>query len=310
MRILYLLIITIVFYSCGDYYKNDFQDNTPTSGQLKIIYDEGLHLHVKNQVATYLSQYPRAEIYTSSLSESEAVQALFNDSCRAIIISRPLSEGEKKSFASKSANPRFSIIAYSGVALICNRNSGIHKLTLNDLENMLLKPDYAVKDSGGKEHQIHVVLDGASSSVVNYLSDSILHKNAFSSNCSSVGSTMELLDLVSKREDYIGIFDFAWLSDVDDSLYKFYAPHVNFVALSRGNGVYSMPCQSSFKTRDYPLTRPVYFYRNTGDFSLAKGLEAFMAGPKGQMIFLKQGLLPSKQQERNIQVVMEPLNVN
>jgi hypothetical protein len=43
-------------------------------------------------------------------------------------------------------------------------------------------------------------------------------------------------------------------------------------------------------------------YRNTDDFSLAKGFETFVAGPKGQNTFLKQGLLPTHQQERNIKI--------
>ena len=31
-----------------------------------------------------------------------------------------------------------------------------------------------------------------------------------------------------------------------------------------------------------------------------------MAGPKGQLTFLKQGLLPNKQNERSIKIIIEP----
>jgi hypothetical protein len=35
-----------------------------------------------------------------------------------------------------------------------------------------------------------------------------------------------------------------------------------------------------------------------------------VAGPKGQITFLKQGLLPTKQQERIVEVKMEPMSGN
>jgi hypothetical protein len=47
--------------------------------------------------------------------------------------------------------------------------------------------------------------------------------------------------------------------------------------------------------------------RKTGEFSLAKGYESFVAGPKGQLTFLKQGLLPHRQSERQIKINLEPL---
>jgi hypothetical protein len=54
----------------------------------------------------------------------------------------------------------------------------------------------------------------------------------------------------------------------------------------------------------------VYVIKKTGEFSLAKGFETFVAGPKGQITFLKQGLLPTKQQERIVEVKMEPMSGN
>jgi hypothetical protein len=42
--------------------------------------------------------------------------------------------------------------------------------------------------------------------------------------------------------------------------------------------------------------------RKTGEFTLAKGFESFVAGPKGQLTFLKQGLLPIRQAERNVTI--------
>ena len=93
-----VLIAGLLFSSCNDYFKNDYTDNSPTSGKLNVYCDEGLKLHIQNQAETFESQYNRAEINVIASSDAEAVQALYNDSCKAIVISRELSESEKQSF--------------------------------------------------------------------------------------------------------------------------------------------------------------------------------------------------------------------
>ena len=57
------------------YFKNDYVDNSPTSGKLKVYYDEGLRLHIENQVYTFESQYPGAKVEPIETTENEAVQA-------------------------------------------------------------------------------------------------------------------------------------------------------------------------------------------------------------------------------------------
>ena len=46
---------------------------------------------------------------------------------------------------------------------------------------------------------------------------------------------------------------------------------------------------------------------HSAEFSLGKGIETFIAGPTGQLMFLKQGLPPNRQEERLIEVDMTPL---
>jgi len=90
----YLLVLTVFVVcclsACTDYYKNDYVDNSPTSGKLKVYYDEGLQLHVKNQAETFQAIYPSAHVQLVQVTEAEAVMALFNDSCEAIVIERGL----------------------------------------------------------------------------------------------------------------------------------------------------------------------------------------------------------------------------
>lgn len=303
-KVVYSVLLISLLTSCSNYFKDDYIDNSPTSGKLKVYCDEGLVEHIKNQAITFESQYTKASVEVICRSEKEAIEAFYNDSCKAMAISRELSTQEKEVFKSKDLNPQFSHVAYSGVALITNANTNISKLSIVQLQQLLTQPFVCV-DSIDSNCKISVVFESNKSSVVNYLKDSVINGKSFSQNCSALNSSLEVINYVAKHPNIVGFIDFAWVSDKDDSLYKANAGKIKFIPLGKNDGSYFEPNQSSFKTSEYPLTRKVYIFRRTDDFSLAKGFESFVAGPKGQTIFLKQGLLPSKQQERNIQIKVE-----
>lgn len=299
------LVSLVLSYGCDNYFKNDYVDNSPTSGKLKVVYDEGLELHVKNQVYTFEALYTNAHIETFKVTENEAVQALYNDSCEAIVISRPLNEKETKAFASRNYTLNPTAVAKSGVALITNVNTPLNYLTYQQVVDLLNK-EFIAKDSLNNEAKINVLFDKNNSSVMYYLKDSVLKGKGFSSNCSVLTSALESINFVANNKNTIAFIDFAWLSDVDDSIVKANLEKIKFLAVSKtSSNAYEFPSQSSFKLNTYPFTRTIYVIKKTGEFSLAKGFETFMAGPKGQTIFLKQGLLPVRQQERSIEVKLK-----
>lgn len=299
------LVSLIGSYGCDNYFKNDYDDNTPTSGKLKVFYDEGLEPHVNNQVYTFEALYANAELETFPTNDNEAVQALYSDSCEAIVISRALSEKEIKAFASKNYTLNPTAVAKTGVALITNINTPIKYLAYEQVVDLLSK-EFIAKDSLMNESKINVLFDKNNSSVMFYLKDSVLKEKAFSPNSTVLKSTLESINFVANNKNTIAFIDFAWLSDVDDSVVKANLGKIKFVAVGKPNSTtYEYPNQSSFKLNTYPFTRTIYVIKKTGEFSLAKGFETFVAGPKGQTTFLKQGLLPTKQQERSIEVKLK-----
>jgi phosphate transport system substrate-binding protein len=206
-------------------------------------------------------------------------------------------------------HPAFSKVAFTGVAFITNVKTKLNKLSYEDLLTALTN-SLAIADSNKTNHTLSFVIDNKNSAVIHYLKDSVLKEKNLSNRCGALKNSLEVIEYVSKNPYSVGVIDFAWLSDVDDSLWKAHQTTIDFVGVSKPNStLYSKPSQSSFKTGEYPFTRTLYIYRRTDDFSLAKGFETFVAGPKGQITFLKQGLLPFKQQERSVHVNMEPVAV-
>lgn len=299
-----LMAFCFFTFSCDNYFKNDYVDNSPTSGKLKVYYSHGLQLHVKNQALSFRSIYHESNIELQSACESEIIKALLDDSCKAIIISRLLDAQETKAFAQKNLQPMHSALAKSGVALVTSVNTNIRKLTVEQVKQ-LLSDRLTLKDSSGKIISPLAVLDNKCSSVSHYLLDSLIPNKNFGSKCFAANNELELLQKISEQPDQIGFIDFALLSDVDDSLYKAFEGKLKFITVGRTDTIYFSPNQSSFKTGEYPFTRTIYLFRRSKDFSLAKGFEAYLAGPQGQTTFLKQGLLPVRQTERKIEVKMQ-----
>jgi phosphate transport system substrate-binding protein len=299
-----MLLACMLLSSCSNYFKNDYVDNSPTSGKLKVYCEEGLSAQIESQIYSFEREYDMAKVEMTVRSDAEAVQAMYADSCKAIVISRELTPTEKDQFKSKDLEPRFTNVAYSGIAVITNVKTNLSKLSTGQLKELLTRP-FVCMDSIDANCKIKVVFENNRSSVVFYLRDSVIKGKSFSENCSSLKNSLEVINHVANTPNAVGFIDFACISDVDDSLYKANKDKIKFIPIGRGEGTYFAPNQSSFKTGEYPLTRKVYVYRQASEFSLAKGFESFVAGPKGQTIFLKQGLLPTKQQERMIQVKTE-----
>jgi phosphate transport system substrate-binding protein len=299
--VLSVLALMTGLHSCSDYFTNDYRDNSPTSGLLNVYFDEGTRLHVQNQAATFASQYPNAKLNLFETSESAAVEALLNDSCELIVIARPLSASEKKVFAQKTFTPNYSAVAKSGVAVIANAECSLRSIELNALRDYL-KGDRQLTDSTGAGINLNVLFDKNNSSVLHYMVDSICNGAKLTTSAGILEGSLETINYVATHKNTIGLIDFCWLSDVDDSIYKANKNLIKILPVGNGDGKFYYPDQSNFKLGLYPLARTIYVYRKVGDFTLAKGFESFIAGPKGQLIFQKQGLMPCRQGERRVHI--------
>lgn len=306
----FVIFQTLLFFSCSPKSENPVVQNTPTSGRLSIYFEEGLEKHVRNQAYTFEAIYYRTELCLYPANEDMAIQALFKDSCETVVVTRLLSEKEKKAFASKKYTVDYSLVAKTGLAIICNANLALKTLKYQDVID-LLKQSITIHDTLGNSIQLNLLVDKGGSAVYNYLKDSLLKGQNLPANFSSLNSGLEAINYIASHQNALGFVDYALLSDTDDSLSKAMSDKIRVLAIGAKthNGRYEKPNQSSFKLNTYPFTRNIYVMRKTGDFTLAKGFESFVAGPKGQTIFLKQGLLPNRQQERQISVNFEPLDV-
>ena len=297
------IILSLFIFSCG--LKEDItKKDSPTSGKTIFFYDEGLTLHVKNQIYTFQTTYKYADIILRTSNEKACIEALYNDSSKVIAISRELTKKELAQFQAKNIFPQTSIVASDAIAFIVSKEFKDSIISIKQFTE-LLKGNDSTFISG---QHINIVFDNANSGSTRQLKDSLLPSQNFGKNCTALNNTTELIKAISENPKAIGVCDYAWLSDKDDNTTKAFLNMVKILAVSKNNNEISyMPDQSNIATKNYPLCRTICIIRRSAEFSLGKGIETFIAGPTGQLIFLKQGLPPNRQEERLIELDMTPL---
>jgi len=290
----------LLFFSCSQSTstKKEEISETPTSGNIKVLCEEGFSLPLKREVYTFQEFYKNAKVEVIFVSEKQAVEALYNDCCKVILISRTLSADEQKKFKAINVFPHQTCIAKNAVAFVVALSSGDSIISVQKIKALL----------SGTDTSYNLVFDNENSGVTKFLKDSVLQGKPFGKNCFAVKNTEELIKLVSERKHIIGVMDYSWLSDTDETNTKEILTKIRPMAVSlqeEKTGFY--PDQSNIETKDYPFCRYVYIMRRSGDFTLGAGLIAFVAGQKGQLMMLKTGLVPAFRQEREVEINTAPL---
>ena len=300
-RVLCLVSYLLLLTSCNTSTKTSDMPNTPTSGELKVFCEDGMFLHISNQAYTFERIYYNSKIEVHYVNEKQAIEGLYNDSCKVIVISRVLSADEVKKFNAKNIYPTQVCVAKSAIAFVVAANSIDSVTSIDKIKKII----------SGEDTSYTMVFDNDNSGTTRFLKDSLLQGKPFGKNCFALKNTIELINYIRTTKNTIGVLDYAWLSDSDDSTSKAFLSSVKVLAASTvGSKIAYMPDQSNIKTGDYPLCRWVYATRRCADFTLGTGFSLFVAGQKGQIMFTKQGLIPFVQPNREVEVNTNPLQGN
>ena len=296
--LLMLAVSGLLLFSCNQSERPEDMPNTPTAGVLQVFCEEGFTLPMKNQANTFMEIYASSKIEVAYVNERDAIQGLFNDCCKVILISRNLSEGELKKFAAANLFPKQTCVAKSALAFVVASNSPDTSFSVQQLTDIL----------SGTDTSYTIAFDNENSGVTRFMKDSLLQGKNFGKNCFAVKSTPELIDKVAAGKKTIGVIDHAWIGDKDETVTKEIMTKVRPLAVAKEKGKAAYyPDQSNIETRDYPFCRYMYIMRRSDDFTLGTGFIAFVAGQKGQLMLLKAGLVPAFRQERVIEVNTAPL---
>jgi phosphate transport system substrate-binding protein len=290
-------------------------DDTPTSGKINISVDETFKPIIDTEINTFQSIYPYAKINVSYKSEGNAFLDLVNDSARLIIVTRELTQLEKKHFEDIKLFPTITKIAYDAVAFITNISNPDTQFTNDQVKKIISGEISTWKQINPKSANtpIQIIFDNNNSGTLRFLKD-YTDKGVLSKNSSASNSSEAVIDYVSKNKDALGVLGVTWVSDRRDSTLMSFVNKVRVVEISppdtsEGRGEFYKPYQAYIATKYYPLWRTVYIISREARAGLGTGFASFVASDKGQRIILKSGLVPASQPVRLVELRNNKINI-
>jgi phosphate transport system substrate-binding protein len=306
-HILFIILLALGIASCAEKGKDGKVLDTPTTGTLKIMVDDGYKPVIESCIDVFDSIYRLAKIVPTYTSEGEAFAALVRDSVQMIIVSRRLTQKELDYFQSRGFKPPVTPIAYDAIAFLFNPQNVDSVFTVAQIRDILTGKitKWAQINPKSKLGELQLVFDNPLSGTVRYVKDSIIAGAELSPNASALQTNEEVISYVSKNKSALGIISANWISDTDDKGVQKFLREIRIadIATEPGKTAYG-PYQAYLARGWYPFKRTVYVINAQGRKGLGLGFSSYLAGD-GQRIMLKDGLLPANAVTRLIQVSKE-----
>jgi ABC-type phosphate transport system substrate-binding protein len=301
LRILLFVIVIIAAISiagCGDGTDTGPQETLKT-GTIRISADESFQPVIDSQVKVFEAQNPGAKIIVDYKPEAECLRDLTNDSVRMVIVTRGLTREEENLLVGKyKFKPAYGSLAVDAVAVIVNNKSNDTLFTMPDIRDMI---------KGKGKFKYKVLLDGkTATSTVRYVRDSLLKGESLGPNVSGADGSEAVIQYVSTHNDAIGMIGVSWIGNRDDTAQLSFLENVKLAQIEcRGcEGTYVQPYLANIALGRYPMLRPLYYVLKENFKGLGSGFTNFLIYEKGQLIFKRAYLLPTRMQfdVRNINI--------
>lgn len=291
--IIILLLLGIAFNSCKTKKQTAVKvADTLTSGTIHISVDESFKPVIDEEIKSFEGSFPNAKIIAHYKPEADCLRDIFRDSLtRMVIVTRGLSNKEEKYFNdSLNYTPRWDELATDAIAIVVNNNSNDTIFTFDRLQQQLT-------GALGKRQQI--IFDGLNAtSTVRFAIDSILKGKRFDTGVvRAVKNSKEVLDYVAAHDNAVGLVGISWIGNPEDTTQVQMLKKVKMVYVKCSNCIdspYVKPNQLSIMTRRYPLVRGLYYILKENYAGLGSGFLNFLQYERGQLIFRRAYLGPSK----------------
>jgi phosphate transport system substrate-binding protein len=284
-----LIAFSIGAVSCGnDKSTSDEPKETTTKGNIKISIDDSYMPVMEQQLNVFDSSFPEAHITAAYKAEKQCFEDLYNDSARLIVVSREMTDAEKKVYEHNQVKIKSLAIAADAIAVIVNPASPDTFMTLGQLKQIL---------QGKFARNYTIVFDNAQSGTVRYMLDSLIPGQQLSSKTYAVKNNDSLIAYVAKNENAIGFLSVSQVYDPESTVPEgSFKKGVKVVALKNENDTaatdFYQPYQAYIALKQYPLRRIMYFITRDTWSGLGAGFANFLSGEAGQLIFKKARLVP------------------
>ncbi len=278
--------------------------NEPVKEEVADIYiDESYKPLFDTSIPTFESQIRDGQIIPHYVSEYDAIEAFKENKTKTIIITREFSEQETAYLRTKNVEFNTNHLGTDAIALIVNPTSQDSTFTLDELKAIFSGKDTTWRTSGKK---ITIVLDQSNSANFYYIYNMIDRKE-LSPNITAVKSNEEVIDVIRKNPNALGVIGANWINDDRDTTMLKFKEGIKVCDIAFNKySEYFQPYPAYIYNDVYPMTRKFYMINKGSRVSINSQFERFMVnGQKGQLIIYKSNLIPAKMVAREIRVVQE-----
>lgn len=289
-------LLMLLLAACSSGPPDPRSDDSPTFGHVLVLADQDLRPVLEDQRTTFEALYEKARVDVRYLPERQLVQAMLNDSVRAVFGAFLPGADQQAYFRTRQLTPHVEAVAVEAIAVLAHP-AGPDSLSLDELRGIL-------RDGRLGGRPCAALLDDAGSGVARSLVDSLWHGATDQALKVQVAHGPEdLVDRLRRDSTAIGLLAFSLMSDLDDPACRALRDGLRLVPVHRGDGPALAPTQGTLKDGRYPLRRPLMMLVTEGKSGLGTGFASFVAGHKGQRILLKKGLAPAHVPARDVMIV-------
>lgn len=302
--------------------KSNAVPNTSTSGTLVMACDGSFENIMEEEIEVFEYIYPDANILSYYIDENAAIDSLLQGHVKMAVTARPLTRDEEM-YLKKGRDliPKSKKIAVDAIAIIVNPDNPIENLSVGELSEILTgKVTKWDELSPTKLGDIQVIFDHSGSSVVKYMTDSLMNGQKFPANVYSAESIPGVFDAVKERKNAIGLVGVSWISrdlkttdmsteekfktlERDDTTATDFVSDVKVLPIRRNNSLVAVkPYQAYIFDGSYPLYRSIYMTYTASQGTLAHGFFTFVTSFQGQKLMQTTGVLPATVSHRQVEV--------
>ena len=281
-----LLCLFALFVSCK---KTGKVVDDPQQGAITIAADESFKSVAEALTERYMALNPNTRINLVIKKEDLAFLDLLENKVRVIVMSRELSEAEKKAYKDRIDMDllpgRFGADA---VVFVVSKNSSRESISIDE-----------IKDELNSDHK-SIIFDGTNSSNLNFVAQKLNVKPS-ELKFSIINGNKNIIEEINKHPEKIGAISLNTISRPYDKESQELKNSVKILpVISQQKSL--MPELANIRNMTYPFTRVLYFITNEGYYGLGNGLIRFSCQQLGQIVIQKEGLQPYYLFKREVQM--------
>ncbi len=295
--------------------------NTATTGTLVMACDASFENIMQEEIDVFEYCYPYASILSYNIDEHAAIDSVVLGNARVAVVSRELTKEQREYLKERKRVAKTKKIAVDAIAVIVNPDNPIENLSVKELREILTGSVTEWNDLWpSKLGKIQVIFDHSGSSVVKYMSDSLMNGQKFPANVYAANTIPAVFEAVKTRKNAIGLVGVSWIStdlktadlsteekfktlEADDTTTTTFTNEVKVLPIRRDDSLVAVkPYQAYIFDGSYPLFRSIYMINTGAAGSLANGFFSFVTSFQGQKLIQTTGVLPALVTHRNVEI--------